>query len=760
MNTQLEQMQQELLNSVRDNTIKDILFGMDAEEGGRRLLTRNIGVLTYMSNLIILWFHFLYLRYRRQLARLDEESVGNAERREKEKEMNLSRVLRGFGKLYIFRQLNYDLIDNIMQDVQVELSLGGHLASAIDTGEMKAVYEYGDLAYYAKKTRDGRRVNFDSELKSLVEKFLKVFDGCSFISKLGTSFRTEEAVYYSHGVKKDVRNLQFIDLSYGLFLNKAVLPSYDCLIKFNRKYYYLSDIEFMMSDGKILSATPGRRIDFDNMTGLKANYHAFGGGKDILSVIISDDETLQQGNYGKNVFFLNESAREYGGENFTSGALEDLTRDSGTPEDFYSVYSINYKYIRNLARAVADILNGNSKRDLRERYASDERFSNLFNIGEEVVHWDVIVAIIMVQEGAKKLLEIVFSADEESFSNLMKNLETRFGKDNFSREIDIESRINSAVKPEWGKVVGKAMRVEVQVRTLLDCINRAVYGNEEERSDGTSFPLSIRSRLQWLEDLKKETGKTPAQRLELTRTIVLETLATLIAFYEGLYGYMQKKEAFETESRYRVMKEREVKRAQTAAQNDYDEVFTKTRDALMEQADHKKIFGALRKLCEKYLPGEEYYKMLRNELGRSQLMDCNYIEGTLMCCWEAEPDKADGQVLARIIDNVEKVFRYLQSGIRGDSGGDYYDDGKLPLSAIFPYIATYQYDKQTGEGYHISNFSIISPLGRDCNIMVLSEFKYKLNEKYYCLPNMLSSVEDMGLWIEPVAIYCSGKNET
>ena len=296
MNTQLEQMQQELLNSVRDNTIKDILFGMDAEEGGRRLLTRNIGVLTYMSNLIILWFHFLYLRYRRQLARLDEESVGNAERREKEKEMNLSRVLRGFGKLYIFRQLNYDLIDNIMQDVQVELSLGGHLASAIDTGEMKAVYEYGDLAYYAKKTRDGRRVNFDSELKSLVEKFLKVFDGCSFISKLGTSFRTEEAVYYSHGVKKDVRNLQFIDLSYGLFLNKAVLPSYDCLIKFNRKYYYLSDIEFMMSDGKILSATPGRRIDFDNMTGLKANYHAFGGGKDILSVIISDDETLQQGN--------------------------------------------------------------------------------------------------------------------------------------------------------------------------------------------------------------------------------------------------------------------------------------------------------------------------------------------------------------------------------------------------------------------------------------------------------------------------------
>ena len=102
-----------------------------------------------------------------------------------------------------------------------------------------------------------------------------------------------------------------------------------------------------------------------------------------------------------------------------------------------------------------------------------------------------------------------------------------------------------------------------------------------------------------------------------------------------------------------------------------------------------------------------------------------------------------------IINNVIEVFRYLQTGDR--SCKDIWDV-ELSLKAIFPFVAIYQYAKQTGDGYHINNFSIISAKGQDINIKVLSEFRYKLNEKYYCLPNKQRSAESLKLWIEPILI--------
>jgi hypothetical protein len=74
------------------------------------------------------------------------------------------------------------------------------------------------------------------------------------------------------------------------------------------------------------------------------------------------------------------------------------------------------------------------------------------------------------------------------------------------------------------------------------------------------------------------------------------------------------------------------------------------------------------------------------------------------------------------------------------------------LGVIFPYVATCEYTDITRDGNEIYHFSILSAKGREKTLRVLSEFSYNLSEKYYFLPNKLSSDERLNLWIEPVII--------
>lgn len=735
-----------------DSAVAKIVFGGNAEDSRElfksKLFKSDRAVLKYMSRLIVLWFHYIYFSYRKRLDPLSGE-----ERERVLAAMDRSRVLRGFEKLHIYRPVTYELIEDIMQDVQVAINTGG---SQEVLGASEAVIEYGTLAYYARKAREGVRLRLPEEynLQRLANEFFRILNGCSALSGLKTVVRKVEAEFFLDG-KRDERKgaIEYVDFKKF----SSELPAKDCLIRYDNEgsvdYYYLSGVEFIMKDGKFVVAAPGRGIDGNALKGIKADYYSFDG-TEMISVVIGRDETLKERNFGYRVFFRQDDPQGYFGALLTQEMLAAIGSSEGGEGGDYSVYAINYKYISNLARAVADVLE--SSNDMQETIRSGYKVKFPYLFGEERgLSWDVIVAIIMVQDGAGKLLEKLFVKSNDVFEMLVSNLKTRLGS-NFSCDIKDETRVAERLRRDRRlgepETLWRDRRAQFRARKLIDSLNRAAYGNEDGQADKLSFPLSIRSRLKWLKDLQ-DSMQPDEEKLKTVKGIVVETLATLIAFYESLFYYMKEKDRFESESRYCVMKEKEVAEKQKKAQGAFDERFQSRREELCT-SQGAGILEQLDELCLTYASGHECYALMRRKLGRTQFIDNAFLRKKLSACLDA-PNEVNAY---RIFGDVRAALIYLQSGLSGEEAETAALDSraKIGLDAIFPYVMTYQYDKQTGDGYHVNNFSVISLGGTDFNVMILSEFKYELNEKYYCLPNIQSSVRgaDMELWVEPIVIKC------
>ena len=134
-------------------------------------------------------------------------------------------------------------------------------------------------------------------------------------------------------------------------------------------------------------------------------------------------------------------------------------------------------------------------------------------------------------------------------------------------------------------------------------------------------------------------------------------------------------------------------------------------------------------------------EILRTFLGRHYFLDFNQI-GPLKELLKFENVNEKSQ-MDEAIKKIIYVYGYLQNGSDKESG----------LDGIYPYVGTYEYTHETRDGYRIAHFSISTP-SRDENIdvEVLSEFRYLINSKYYCLPNKMCGSNEIKLWIEPTII--------
>ena len=78
------------------------------------------------------------------------------------------------------------------------------------------------------------------------------------------------------------------------------------------------------------------------------------------------------------------------------------------------------------------------------------------------------------------------------------------------------------------------------------------------------------------------------------------------------------------------------------------------------------------------------------------------------------------------------------------------------LNTIYPFTAAFNRRRENPDGYETVNFSLNIDIDNDNNlefqtdINVLSEFSYKRNEVYYCLPNVIRS--NYKWWIDPILI--------
>lgn len=756
---EIEKAKQLLKKMIPDQNLRAAIFGADEDKPG--FLSEPKRILRYAANVILMAFHNIYFRYRYWLehdGKINDGELNN----------DLVRVFKVFHKLYLFNELTYDIIDSILTDINIDLSLGtGAVTKELGIAQdLKSNADLGHISYLVRQYLAYPRFYDDTTLQERLAHFMSFVKCYPFLQKRSMGFEPVEGVKYI-----------VADSVFDYKLDKVVWMDQDpfaesnddgdlstnfCLIRVNRDIYYLQSVESVMSNGEL--STFGEPSAQEDTVGIKLNYKAMDASDTRLAIIISEDpEVAKRVDAGNaHLCYINKSFVDFCGENFIADVVFMPGNESAIFEDFYA---INYKYIRNLALAIVDIIlfKPDDIAAIKEAYSSDGRFERLFNesLRSNSLTWDIIIAILMIEEGASKLLSVLFKADPSAFSELTKNLELRFGKNRFAAD-EINSRatrelnnLEARNKGNHSADIYKTMRNEIKVRIILANVTRAINGNEI-LNEKTGFPLSIRSRMQLIEGICADQNIAPKARIEATKLMVNQTLATLIAFYDGFMCYASSKHDFETRSAYKVMKREDILNAQTQAQNAFKARFDQTTaelKPLVAAGNYDDIMKRLRKLVRSCSTGHVNNSVINNCLGRRTLLDVTFLEDKLDVIMHPheEAEETDNAAVNTCKEIAITAFRYLQTGERSTTGQL---NSEVSLKAIFPHIATYQYAKQTGDGYLISNFSIISASGSDKNVMVLSEFDYKLNEKYYCLPHRQRSSDELDLWIEPILIEC------
>lgn len=752
-----------LRKMIPDENLRNMLFGNDMRR--EDFLGDRTQILYYTSKLLMLAYHYVYFRYRRWTQvdnKIDEGPSDN----------DLIRIFKVMRKMYVLNELSYEVMESVLMDLQIDIALNGVISQELRiTHDIFQSSDFAKMAYMAKKARTDSRFNDLTKIEDRIDEFMSFVKHFAFLKDLNVRIElNNDAVFYQNGQPQPNVKMQKVLWENDDFYTQKEfvgdVNTFNCLIKVARSYYYLANAEFMIDNGESISGSEILDAQCDKqIVGIKLNYVSFEPTSSFLSVVVGADESILEHCKNENVFFIKQDYEEYCEKNFHEGVLFNVADSKPIIEDFYT---INYKYIRNLALAIVDVLEIEDQKNIYRVYSKDSRFRMLFSAQEEdtiSLQWDVIIAILMVEEGAGKLLHTIFAANSKTFNKLVKNLELRFGRELFSSS-EILAKAKKEIEKEEEKIhyrnsmgVGakafvydkekESIRVEVQARTIVANVTKAVNGNQVV-DEKIGFPLSIRSRIQLLESIRDDYSEQPRQKLEKVRAIVNQTISTLIIFYRGLIKYTKQKTIFENESYYRVLSDEEIEEYQNYAQKVFNSEAKKYKEQIEKLGnDHIQIFKMLKDLCYDFVPGKDGYKVLKQMLGRQQLLDCDYLTNSLMDCWNIDVNQDDNFEIHSLINKVIEVFRYLQTGERNSKE---LWNTELSLKAIFPFVATYQYAKQTGDGYHINNFSIISEKGQDVNIKVLSEFKYKLNEKYYCLPNKQRSAESLKLWIEPILI--------
>lgn len=775
----------DVLDTVKDERLRDLIFGDDWKDRDE-FMNSSGDIMRYTSSLLMLAFHYVYFRYRDWVKIDNKVDNGPADN-------DLIRIFNIMYRLYFHYDLNFELMDNLLTDLQIDLALNGVVTREFDLqNEIESDNLFAETAYYARCFRRSRQNDpnrSDFALYEYMDAFRRLVDKTfPFLNGLETELRpldttpwTAERGGVQHCPRVAALLLKNTESRYTSekfwpdrdFASEHKIETFCCVISVSGYYYFLTNIELIAEGGSLLSLGDWLNAGADDhltLVGYKLNYRAFSERQASCALIVGPHMSPKPGKYGKYVYYLDTPLEEFG-KNFIPELIASVIGDSSHKTSrlfFEDFYSINYKYIRNLSLAVVDVIKNNKSflKKLFDDYKDDERFARLFGqmssepeINLYSVPWDIIIAILLISDGAAKLLQTVLKYNDSCFEKLIGNLQLRFGKSRFDQD-EARSRaeaefaaVSESIRSSYGLSEKEAdsLRREIRARTIVSLIT-----STEAVDETKGFPLSIRARIEQLKDIgEPHNTASNESKVKTAKLIVNQTLSTLVLFYRGFLEYAQIKLDFESDSAFRVLDDTDIAGYHASAQRAFDA----TREKLAATEPFNcassigdsfvKIMAELKKLCDDCAIGAKYYPIVKACLGRDQLLDYDFLEEKLYCI-EAIPPCPDNAATNAFLEDVIFAFRYLQTGEKTKAKQANVD---LSLKAIFPYVATYQYTKHTGDGYRINCFSIIDHKGFDTNVQVLSEFDFILNEKYYCLPNRRRSSEQLNLWIEPTLIY-------
>lgn len=724
--------------NIPDEDVRRFVFCGDEDDDDLFLNNRN-DMLKYYSSMMNLAFSYVYGHYRiwRDAGGTIDE-INNT---------NFRRAINTFDELYRIYDLTFELIESTLLDIQLDEALGQELKKELRISGIGLNRDFSKCAYKARKYRRTSRITDDMDISEQRDELINFLRSFPFLRDLRLDLVKVDNVSKAPSKEGEVApynkmyNVNLIYENDFAQSSESYLDTHGQLVSIGGEFFYLDRIDVRdESDGV-------------NTKSLLLNYTSVGEYDRAKMVII---ENQDNGRNNEILTIRGENATEMYYLDLFPG---DMTLEEGS-RSLKDMHSINYKYVKNLSLAVSDVISEDGKIALISTYG--EIHPDIFvrtgkAAGTKGYNWDNVIGMLLIRENANNILKTIFKHDIDCYQKLLYNLEVRFGPERVNAKalisiiarkqedsvINWEALFNRGNQPMSSvKMSGNilASKSEIAACEIISVLSKVANDSIARKEESYNFPIDMKGRIDFLDDLSKSSLGL-ATKITTLESIVQHTLRGIVCFYEGLFEYCEVKRSFDDESYYRCLSDDTVKEYRDETERAFKQKVQETISSL-SNPDYSTITGILSRiemLCKKCITdtGEQthYGKLLKDVIGRSQILDFNELQVLDQCL---DNIRTEGD-LENAIEIVTGVFKYLSNGkVRGTN-----------VNAKYPYIGTYEYTNYGKDGFNVARFTITTER-KQMDVEVLSEFTYRIGDRYFCLPNILRSNDS--LWIDPVII--------
>lgn len=461
---------------------------------------------------------------------------------------------------------------------------------------------------------------------------------------------------------------------------------------------------------------------------------------------------------------------------------------------------LNFKYIRKLAMAVADVLQKGTKRIIMGTYENNRKYKEIFESGNiDELNWDNIVVLLMLEEGPSDIIEEVLKNDANAFDDILRNVSVRFDLDinKLTEKFEQLQRTEEIYeeKQHKGFKENKTLnlwRRSAEISLMAQFIVSVVADTDIDNVTTNAFYAeSLSMKKKKIEASRKDGNASEVEVVQLLNKTFERVFKMLIVFYKGVLAYAQKRE--EMLKKVVDLRRRQSSEFLDVLQKDCEQAFFAAVEEGMTQQNRSGksinnsslgvLIGMFEELCADmgvkhgnfFVQRGDKGKLLHSVIGRSEICDVSQLRKIISVKQGELGDDVNGpkdlleffnkylkhdDVSVDIPENVVKLYydRSLELLKYLAFNKDYIKEGKmchqLIYDPIFPYVVRYSEKSENRDKCSVCQYVINTEgeFDKAMGIKLLTEFEYKINELYYCIPNAECSTKNW--WVAPFLISC------
>lgn len=718
------------------------------------------------SNIINLAFMYAFSCYNDLNNRLSSDGGSKVEEvLSNKKNANAARVIQTMRKLYIDYSVTYEIIQFILTDIFFDFEMGDKSALKNFFPMLFDSVAPSGLTWYFNNVNDSIGNNrSDIERKVWRAKLLELIDIFPFLKRSSLVFDEERGWY--------VFNIEEAE-----YFPKGIVNTFGTVTKISggilTNFYYLAGCD----DSVLKYGMP----DYTSFVECKLVGYD---GQKVSAVLDAPFEIHLDEEY---VFsYINHERCGLITNKMTS------SRDRQSSRAIDQLFNINYKYLKNLALAISDALGREDYPACGEALMNEYRKScpDAFEkFDAKLNNWDSVVLMLLIEIGPSVVLKKILTANYGIGVRIVENLKKRLGtmlKSGSGKDVAVESvvgklnaiesvvdKLNKPCKNDEDKEdfvrihqlkfkdrvlshdIYEEMKRNLIAEKMTNQILSAIANRDDDDSTDLFYIGNIFLNIDALEKIDKEYD-TPEEKCGIVMTAFADMVKKITCFYEGLFAYGEVKLQYERESAVKMLSDDELEAFQERAEEAFKNAVSNTRDELNAPPYDRSVVAVLKRLEAVDKHGDsndaisiskiEVNKRLYTVTGKHSVFGTGKLSSVIKT---ASLDDLQDLNESNVDEWIAQAIDILKFFVFGNSS-------KKSFDSIAPYICDYANGNDSRGGYHTATFSLVfdgyGGSGKDSEVKVLTEFKYNMSSKYYCLPNIGRANDKW--WIDPFIIKC------